>query len=338
MNYHLPNEFDKFGKLTHGLIDKTEQYFYPIFDEIIILHQQYAFFIGSGKDSRKDMSADKKRVFEYYNEVDFKVREYFNIYGDTQKWVDERPVSLAYLRNSFNKAARFYPPTGKFILDIGSGPIGFKEYINLSNGYEYRICIDISVNALLQAKINMHKANKKGFFICGDITEIPLKSNTCDTVLCQHILYHLPKNDQLVAVNEMYRVAKNTSKVVIVYNWFYYSWMMNISLNIIQLYRIGRYFSGKLYVKIFKSKPHLYFYAHNPNWFKKSFRFSEDLEIYCWRSTNKYFLTLFIHKWFFGKQILNKLMKIEDKFPKFMGIFGEYPVIVITKKSVQNLH
>jgi hypothetical protein len=73
-------------------------------------------------------------------------------------------------------------------------------------------------------------------------------------------------------------------------------------------------------------------YAHSPNWFKKSFHFSKDLEIYCWRSTNKYFFSLFIHKWQFEETILKRLIRIEDKFSKFMGIFGEYPAIVITKR------
>ena len=75
-----------------------------------------------------------------------------------------------------------------------------------------------------------------------------------------------------------------------------------------------------------------YFYSHSPKWFKKSFVFSQNLEIFCWRSTNKYFLNIFIHEWLFGRLILNKLTKIEDKYSKFMGIFGEYPAIIITKK------
>lgn len=332
-DYLLPEEFDKFDSLSQGLVDNSRHYFYPIFDGILLLHQQYAVFIGDGIDSRKDMSFDKKRVFDYYNEINYKVKDSFKIYEDAQKWLDFRSVSINYLKNSFNKAARFYPPNGKFILDIASGPIGLNEYLNLSNGYEYRICIDISINALIQAKINMEKARKRGIFICGDITKIPLQANTCDTVLCQHTLYHVPKNDQFDAVNEMYRVAKNNSKIVIIYSWFYHSWLMNITLNVVQLYRIIRHFFGKLYVRIFESKPRLYFYSHSPKWFKNSFTFSKDLEIFCWRSTNKYFLTIFIHKWLFGRSILNKLISIEDKYSKFMGIFGEYPAIVITKNK-----
>ncbi len=205
--------------------------------------------------------------------------------------------------------------------------------MNLSDGYEFRICVDISINALIQAKINIEQAGKKGIYICGDITNIPIHDNSCDTVLSQHTLYHIPKNDQLIAVNEMYRVAKLDSKVIIIYSWFYHSWFMNISLNIIQLYRILRHFAGKFYVRLVKSKPRLYFYAHSPDWFKKSFEFSKDIEFFCWRSTNKYFMDLYIHKWLYGKQILDKLAKIEDKYTHFLSTFGEYPAIVITKRK-----
>ncbi len=39
----------------------------------------------------------------------------------------------------------------------------------------------------------------------------------------------------------------------------------------------------------------------------------------------------FIHEKLGGKKILNWLKKSEDKYPKFWGLFGEYPVIKIKK-------
>ncbi|NUN99087.1 MAG: class I SAM-dependent methyltransferase [Saprospiraceae bacterium] len=332
-NYSFPVELKGYGQLTRGLIDQSNQYFYPIFNDIIILHQQYATFIGTGEDLRQNMSFDKKRVFDYYNEVNYKIKDALKIYEDSPKWVDFREVSSKYIKNSFSKASDFYPAEGKYLLDIASGPIGLPEYMDLSIGYEYRVCVDISINALIQAKINMDKAGKKGIYICGDITNIPLQRDSMDVVLSQHTLYHLPKNDQFAAVNELYRVAKPGSKIVIIYSWFYHSWLMNLSLNVIQLYRIIRHFAGKLYVKMTHSKPRLYFYPHSPRWFKTSFEFSDDIAFYCWRSTNKYFLNLFVHKWLFGELLLNKLMEIERKYTRFMGTFGEYPAIVITKKQ-----
>jgi ubiquinone/menaquinone biosynthesis C-methylase UbiE len=333
-DYNCLLEFQDYGHLKSGLIDESRQYFYPIFNDIIILHQNYAVFIGDDQDTRSSMSFDKKRVFYYYNEVNYLIKESLSMYADTPKWIDFRDISSKYLRNSFSKASRFYPSEGNYLLDIASGPVDVIEFLNLSDGYNYRICIDISINALIQAKFNMEKANKKGIFICGDITNIPLIDNCCDTVLSQHTLYHIPKQDQKLAVNEMYRVAKSGSKIVIVYSWFYHSWFMNISLNFIQLYRIVRHFAGKLYVRLFKSKPRLYFYPHSLKWFKKTFVFSNDIEIYCWRSTNKYFLRLYVHKWLFGESMLKKLTEIENKYSNFMGRFGEYPAIVITKRKI----
>ena len=331
--FNIPDSYEKFGNLTKGLIEKSHQYFYPIFDDIIVLHEKYALFVGEGQDKRTDLSFDKRRVFEYYNEINYKIRDSLKIYEDSPKWVDFRNVSAKYMHNSFTKASRFYSPKGKYFLDIASGPIGLPEYMTLSNGYEYRICVDISVNALIQAKINIEKAGKRGIYICGDITNIPLCDNSVDTVLSQHTLYHVPKDDQKTAVEEMYRVAKADSRIVIIYSWFYHSWFMNITLNIVQVYRILRHFAGKIYVSMLKSKPRLYFYPHSPKWFKRSFRFSKNIEFYCWRSTNKYFMNLYIHRWLFGRQILDTLTKIEDRYSKFMSRFGEYPAIVITKEK-----
>jgi len=333
-NYHIPDEYLTFGKLSYGLIDSSLHYFYPVFEEVIVLHEQYALYIGNQEDSRIKLSFDKQRVFDYYNDVDYKVKDSFKIYEDSPKWVDFREVSSDYMKNSFTKASQFYPNHGEYLLDIASGPIGLPEYISLSDGYDCRVCVDISINALIQAKINLDRSGKKGIFICGDITNIPIQNNSVDAVLSQHTLYHIPKNDQKTAVEEMYRVAKPESKIVIIYSWFFHSWMMNLFLNVIQIYRILRHFAGKIYVRIRKSKPRLYFYPHSPRWFRKSFSFGKNIEFYCWRSTNKYFLNLYIHKGLFGKKILDKLARIEDKYSKFMSKFGEYPAIVITKQSV----
>ena len=324
--------FNQF-QCTFGLIDSSNQYFYPIYEDIFILLSHYAIYVGENEDSRKQFSFDKQRVFDYYNQVSYLLKGQYNIYGDSAKWVDFREVSEEYIRHSFLHAKQYLPKRGEYLLDVASGPIGSPEYMSISESFTTRICVDISVNALLQAKYNMQKAKQKGIFICADITNLPIANDAVDAVLSQHTLYHVPKNEQKVAVEEMYRVAKWDSKIVIVYCWFYHSWMMNISLNIVQLYRIARHFAGKIAVKWFSKEPKLYFYAHSPKWFKRSLPFSNQLKMYCWRSTNKYFLNLYIHKALFGKQLLSKLQKIEKKYSEFMATFGEYAVLVISKQK-----
>ncbi len=41
---------------------------------------------------------------------------------------------------------------------------------------------------------------------------------------------------------------------------------------------------------------------------------------------------MYVHKYFFGKRVLKFISEMEEKHNRFMGSFGEYPVIVITKK------
>lgn len=326
---NFDSDFLKIDNITEGFINESGSYFYPVFEEIILLLPVYALFIGKGEDKRGKMAFDKERVFKYYNEINYDTKNSLKIFENSPKWVDFRDVSSDYIRNSFTKAKKYLNPKGKYLLDIASGPIGLKEYVDLSENFEIRICADISVNALIQAKHNF--SHKNGIYICADITNIPLKENICDSVLCQHTLYHIPKNEQKTAVEEMYRVTKPDCKIAIVYSLFYHSWFMNISLFPVQLYRIARHFAGKVYVSLFNSKPRLYFYPHSLGWFKRTFAFSSKMEFYCWRSTNKYFLNLYIHKWFFGEKLLEKLKKSEDRYPKFWGRFGEYPVIKIRK-------
>ena len=323
------SNFLKIDNITEGFVNDSQSYFYPVFDEILLLLPVYALYIGHEEDKREKMAFDKERVFKYYNEINYNTKNSLKIYEDSPKWVDFRDISNEYIHNSFTKAKKYLNPSGKYFLDIASGPIGLKEYVDLSSEYEIRICADISINALIQAKYNY--SHKKGIFICADITNIPLKENVCDAVLCQHTLYHIPKNEQKTAVNEMYRVAKPETNIAIVYSLFYHSWFMNIALFPVQLYRISRHFAGKAYVKLFNSKPRLYFYPHSIGWFKRNFDFSNNMEFYCWRSTNKYFLDLFIHNWLGGNKILNCLRKSEDNHSKFWGRIGEYPVIVIKK-------
>jgi ubiquinone/menaquinone biosynthesis C-methylase UbiE/uncharacterized protein YbaR (Trm112 family) len=316
-------------QISGWLSNEGESYFYPIFEDILLLLPVYALFIGKGEDKRGRLAFDKERVFNYYNEINYSTKNSLKIYEDSPKWVDFRGVSEEYISNSFTKAKQYLSPKGKYLLDIASGPIGLKEYIDLSENFEIRICADISVNALIQAKYNY--SHRKGIYICADICNIPLKANVCDSVLCQHTLYHIPKHEQKTAVNEMYRVTKPEGKIAIVYSLFYHSWLMNISLFPLQLYRIARHFAGKIYVRLFNSKPRLYFYPHSLGWFKRNFEFKDKIEFYCWRSTNKYFLNVYIHQRLLGKRLLASLRKSEDKHPKLWGRLGEYPVIVIKK-------
>ncbi len=316
------------NKIDSGLINSSRTLFYPILNGVILLLDYYSIPL-IGNEKRVNMNFDKKRVFDYYNDLNVFISDELNVQTDSAKWVDYREVSRDYIRNSLSNSAEFIPSEGEYFLDIASGTVGFREYVELSKNFKTRICVDISYPSLLHAKQNMK--GQDTLFICGDITNIPLKENVCDVVVSHHTLYHVPKDEQANGVNEMYRVTKPGKKVLIIYSFFYHSWLMNLTLLPVQFYRIARHFAGKIYVRLFNKTPRLYFYPHSRRWFKTNFSFSENIEIYNWRSLNKFFLNVFVHKNFGGKKLLDYISKLEKTKSKFMGSIGEYATIVIKK-------
>lgn len=316
-------------KFTEGLVNSSRTIFYPIKENIVFLHHHYCIPLKEEVITHSKIAFDKERIFNYYNDIKYIDFEGKRIYEDADKWVDFRDFVLPYTQHGFSNVRKYISAQGRYFVDIASGPVAFKEYVQLAEGYEYRICIDISVNALLEAQYNLKKENQKGIFICADMLSLPLKENVCDAVVCHHALFHVQKDLQLTALKEMCRIAKMDTTIAIVYDWFYHSLLMNITLGPIQIYRILRHYAGKMYVRIFK-KNKLYFYSHSRRWFIKH-NPGRTIDFFVWRSINKYFSNLYLHKILGGRQLLNYIWKLEIHKPKLMGRIGEYGIIVIKK-------
>jgi len=313
----------------NGLINSSRSYFFPIKEEIIFLLPFYAIPLAENVSLLKEMHFDKQRIFNYYDKINYQEFEGQQVYADAGKFVDFRPFALDYTQHGFSNSRQYINQTGKYFVDVCCGPVAFKEYVFLAEGFDCRICIDISANALLEAKKNLAKYHQRGIFICADIINLPLKENMADAVICQHGLFHVQKKLQLNAMKELIRIAKPRTKIAIVYDWFYHSLFMNIALGPFQLYRIARHFTGKIYARIFK-KDKLYFYSHSPKWFYKN-NANKKVKFFVWRSINKHFSDIYIHKKFGGSKLINYIWKMEKKYPEKMGSIGEYPVIVIEK-------
>ena len=57
------------------------------------------------------------------------------------------------------------------------------------------------------------------------------------------------------------------------------------------------------------------------------------LEIWVWRSVNVGFLRAFIHERLGGRSLLRVLFWLEERFPHFLGKYGQYPLIVLSQGS-----
>lgn len=115
---------------------------------------------------------------------------------------------------------------GKYILDMGSGPIQYPEYLSYSNGFKYRICVDISFLGLKETR---KKLGDKGIYLQADITNLPLIDNLVDAVASLHTLYHVPEDEQDLALQEIYRVLLPGSSAVVVYSWGSHSFIRQLN-------------------------------------------------------------------------------------------------------------
>ena len=92
----------------------------------------------------------KADVRQFYDRVGWqKVSE--NTYQNAQ-FEDLRAVSFPYIHKCHLRINRHIQPSGKYLLDAGSGPIQYPEYLTYSQGYQFRVCLDISIVALQEAR------------------------------------------------------------------------------------------------------------------------------------------------------------------------------------------
>ena len=58
------------------------------------------------------------------------------------RYEDLRPVSAEYIDRCHLRVNRFIRKEGRFMLDAGSGPVQYPQYLTYSEGYDYRVCAD----------------------------------------------------------------------------------------------------------------------------------------------------------------------------------------------------
>jgi ubiquinone/menaquinone biosynthesis C-methylase UbiE/uncharacterized protein YbaR (Trm112 family) len=329
--------------LESGLASKDGQFVYPIVDGILLLLENLAIPVtGDLQAALVPLRAEKKVLQDFYDSIGWqKEKQEAASFVDALKWEDLRPVASEYIHNCHVRVNRYIRNKGRYLLDAGSGPIQYPEYLSYSDGYDYRICIDISFLALKEAQ---KKLGDKGIYILGDITNIPLQDNTVDGAVSLHVIYHIPKDEQISALREIHRVLNPGSSAAVVYSW------PNSRLLKWWLFprRIKRIFQRQLrslkslvkkilrYEKRSKAitpssvplKP--YHFTHDLAYFDTNLK-GMDFEIAVWRSVSVPFLRMYIHPHLFGAAILRGIYRKEESDPALYGRIGQYPLIVIRK-------
>lgn len=285
----------------------------------------------------------KQEVRAFYDQIGWQVVS-DGMYQNA-RYEDLRKVSAEYIHNCHLRINRHLIRPGRFLLDAGCGPIQYPEYLTYSDGYEKRVCLDISIVALKEARTRI---GDKGLFVVADVARLPFPDGVFDGEVSLHTLHHLPIREQKKAFLELYRTLSEGRSAAVVNGWTVSSLMERLKPFMLAMERIGCLFVKQ---NAEPAKPAAaaapapekekasgtFINKFDPAWLETELGELVKYEILIWRSVNVRFLRAVFHQAFMGNLGLKILFNLEEKFPRWFGRNGQYPLIVL-KKPEANSH
>lgn len=290
----------------------------------------------------------KQSVREFYDQVGWQS------IGDTlyqnAQYEDLRPVSQEYLHRCHMRVKRHLAQAGTYFLDAGSGPVQYPDYLTYSEGYHGRVCMDISIVALQEAR---KRVGEHGFYVVADIAHLPFKSDVFDGTSALHTIHHVPMADKLHAYEALHRTLKPGRCMVVVDGWTNAFLMTRLSGFMAFMKRLRAWRESKtaevsveadeIDGAIAATKKSAESHASSPaGTFVEKFDADGlielltgrmDFEILVWRSVSVPFLRSVIYPDWGGRFWLKVIYWIEERFPRLLGRIGQYPLVVIRKPA-----
>ena len=280
----------------------------------------------------------KDDVRAFYDRIGWKLES--DGFYQNARYEDLRPVSAEYIHQCHLRVTPYLAQGGTYLMDLGCGPIQYPEYLTYSENYEFRVCCDISLTALQEAR---KRIGDHGLFVVGDAANLPFAPGTIDGVVSLHTLHHLDLDDQRAAWGEIWRVLKAGGVAAVVNGWTE-SKLMECWLPIVKLAeRVGRRIAiwrGKERAKPEIAKPETakaptgtFVRKLDADWIRSELPRvapGAKVAIRCWRSVSVRWLRALIHRPY-GEAALRRLFARENAAPEKYGEDGQYPLILMEK-------
>jgi len=293
----------------------------------------------------------KKNVREFYDRVGWQMIDQ-ELYQNAQ-YEDLRPVSREYIHRCHLRVKRHLEPTGSYLLDAGSGPVQYPEYLTYSEDYQVRVCMDISIVALQEARKSL---GTHGYYVVADIARLPFKPEVFDGIVSLHTIHHIPSEEKIPAYEGLYRTLNPGRRMVVVNGWTrsplmkFFIPLMKFSKRLHGWWlrkfkglapsvpnQNRKEVSSESLPEKEKSTPAgTYVQKHDAKWLSQSLQGKMDYEILVWRSVSVRFLRSTIYPDWGGRFWLKVIYWLEERFPKFLGRVGQYPLLVVSKPEKEN--
>lgn len=274
------------------------------------------------------MNREEQKVRDFYDHYGWVVKA--GVSGEDTLFRDFSPAYYPYhARVNARTMECFADLTGRLLI-AGGGDLP-ETHVTIAKKFSETTCLDISKVA---TEIARNKLENRGEFIVGSILEIPKPGDYFDAVYCAHVIYHIDRGHQDDAVRELIRVTKPRGRIVVIY-----SNQDSVANRITRLKRRlpvlrnlkrqkthGRPGSGNL--------PPLYFFAHPLDWWSR-FEDECDVKMKPWDvmgSTQEAAILINDTIASVGYKICSWF---ENKYPDRAARWWSYPLIVLTKKTMQ---
>ncbi|MCX6689102.1 MAG: class I SAM-dependent methyltransferase [Methanoregula sp.] len=262
----------------------------------------------------KDYAEDN--VSKFYNNIGWKTKD--DVTEDARICEDLRENASEYVSKCRLRVLKYIPDHGDNLLDMASGPIQYKEYLEYSKNFKKRYCIDLSVEALEQAK---RKIEDHGVILCGSFFDIKLEKDFFDCSISLHTIYHIEKDKQEDAVRKLINVTKPGKNIVIVYSNPQSIPLIVLSLFVSPFRLLKKIFGivsrGNKMGERKEQETDLYFFAHSNDWWNK-FSDIATIKIVPWRSFGSGIQKRVIPNNRIGKKILECFLIWKKSTPRFL--------------------
>lgn len=283
---------------------------------------------------------NKQKVRKFYDAIGWSKES--SGYYQNARYEDLRPVSAEYIHKCHLRITPYFAKGGKFLLDVGCGPIQYPEYLTYSEHYERRVCADISITALREAR---NRIGEKGFFVVCDAANLPFKKECMDGMVSLHTFHHLDLGEQKKAWQETWRVLKENTTAVVVNGWTESKMMKDWQSIVEAAEKIGHFIarlrgkeSAQKTGSADKTKTKdtgTFVRKMDAEWIRSELADLGDgnvsIKIRCWRSVSVRWLRALIHPPY-GKAALRRLFDKEEANSEYYGEYGQYPMIILNKR------
>jgi len=288
-----------------------------------------------------DEATIKEQVREFYDRVGWQQMGE-GLYQNA-RYEDLRPVSQEYIQRCHQRVSRALGTAGNLLLDAGSGPVQYPDYLAYSQGYRQRVCADLSITALKEARLRL---GEHGWYVVCDIARLPFKAQAFDGIVSLHAVHHVPYPEQPKAYGNLYRVLKPGRSAAIVNAWnrsslmTHWQWLVRSMDWLMGVRR--RLSGGKTQPPVETSPTNVapssqpatgtYTRHYDANTLLAELaRLGVPAELRPWRSLSVRFLRVVIHPRLAGRAVLKLVYWLEERYPTYFGRNGQYPLIILRK-------